>query len=712
MAEPLPGIVFAKTAKGVEEIKARTVKLPREAGLVFLSVDGRSSVAELLPRSGMAPPQFYRTLEMLVADGYIEPAGTPPASFGTSAADATALRDSRLSPRGETVRASSTGSQAADAHRTKIVPAIDVSERARELKARVAAEHRAREEAGRKSREAAQLDVTAAPATPAHTPDTPPTLRADRAADGTTDAIPDDAVLRSPDVPEATPTARTDVSNRVEGRSPSSEAGTQRASGAPADTGRRPGHTDVGSIGSESLRIEGDRVIRERLNVDRAAYDLLAEAAQARRATESALQAHARGERAHDDADRALAARRAKRRRHIGLAAIVLFVGLPVLGVLALQFVPLTRYVPEVERALSEHLKQPVKLGSLRYVLLPTPRVVLQGLAIGPDADVRAERIEAHASPWALWARPVHFRTVDVRNAVIAPAALATLPSWLAGGGSDLRVSSLQLSNLRVDVPGAAIAPFNGEISFEPNGTIDGAVLANDNLKIRLTPGPQGADLRLDANAWTMPVGPPLQFSYFTAMARLSERELAIDEFTGRVAGGYVRATGTFRWPGPLVGYGSFALQSVRLEELLPALTPHVVAKGVLEAQGRYDMQADGADTLLASTRLDADFRISRGEIENLDLLRGFHTPGSTASRGGRTPFDKLTGTFHLSPAGYQYRQLRLSSGPFNANGELEVARNGKLSGHVNAELVVGTHVAARSAFEVGGTLTDPMLRR
>ena len=453
---------------------------------------------------------------------------------------------------------------------------------------------------------------------------------------------------------------------------------------------------------------------REKLNVDRTAYDILAEAAQVRRMSESALHPQVHAEYAHDYAERAAAAgRRARRRTRFGIVALVLLVVLPVLGVLWLQFVPLTQYVPDVQRALSEHLNQPVQLASVRYALLPTPRIVLQGVVIGRDSGVRADRIEAHASPLALLAQPKRFETIEVKNAVIAPAMLATLPSWLGGrSASDVRISSLQLSNLRIDVPGAAIPPFNGDVSFEPDGKVGRAALANDNLKIRLSPGPRGAVLRLDATAWTIPFGPPVQFSYFTAAGRLTDHELTIDEFNGRVAGGNLQANGTLRWPGPLVVQGSFALQNVRLEELLPSLTHHLSVKGVLEANGRYQMQSDSAETLLASTRMDADFRIARGEIENLDLLRGFHAPGASASRGGRTPFEKLTGTFHLSPAGYQYRQVRLSSGPFNANGAFEVAHSGKLSGRVNAELVVGTHLAARSSFEVGGTVKEPVLRR
>jgi uncharacterized protein involved in outer membrane biogenesis len=346
-------------------------------------------------------------------------------------------------------------------------------------------------------------------------------------------------------------------------------------------------------------------------------------------------------------------------------------------------------------------------------VLLPTPRVILQDVAIGNAAGFRAPRIEAHASPLALLSRPKYFGTIEVNDAVIAPAMLATLPSWLAMRSTpDVRVSHLQLSDLRIDAPAAKIAPFDGDVSFGPNGTVEAAVLANDNLKIRLSPAAQGADLKLEATAWTVPFGPPVQFSYFTASGRLTERELAIHEFNGRLAGGYLQANGTLRWPGQLVAHGGFALQNVRLEELLPALTPHVSAKGVLEAHGRYEMHAESAEALLASTRLDAEFRVSRGEFENLDLVRGFHAPGAGSSRGGRTPFERLTGTFHLSPAGYQYRQVRLASGPLNAVGAFEVAPNGKLNGRVNAELVVGTQVAARSSFQVEGTVSDPVLRR
>src|SRR5262245_10329572 len=85
-----PQTVFAKTAKGVLEIKNKTIKLPRELGVVFLSVDGKSTVADLAQKSGLPDPKLQEALDKLVADGYIKifsaPAGAAPAPAAPQAA--------------------------------------------------------------------------------------------------------------------------------------------------------------------------------------------------------------------------------------------------------------------------------------------------------------------------------------------------------------------------------------------------------------------------------------------------------------------------------------------------------------------------------------------------------------------------------------------------------------------------------------------------
>ena len=66
MAEISPQTLFVKTDKGHLQIRNRTLDLPREVGLVFLSVDGKTSAGDLLTRSGMSAGAFYGALETLI----------------------------------------------------------------------------------------------------------------------------------------------------------------------------------------------------------------------------------------------------------------------------------------------------------------------------------------------------------------------------------------------------------------------------------------------------------------------------------------------------------------------------------------------------------------------------------------------------------------------------------------------------------------------
>lgn len=66
-----PKTIYSKTPKGVLELKNKTSKLSRDAGMVFLAVDGKSTAADLLRKSGLEERRLHATLEKLAADGFI-----------------------------------------------------------------------------------------------------------------------------------------------------------------------------------------------------------------------------------------------------------------------------------------------------------------------------------------------------------------------------------------------------------------------------------------------------------------------------------------------------------------------------------------------------------------------------------------------------------------------------------------------------------------
>jgi DNA-binding MarR family transcriptional regulator len=96
--------MFTKTPKGVQELENRTMRLPRDLGLVFLAVDGRRSVAELMQKAGMDESSLVQALDRLVANGYIKVSYEPlEAEHASSASDDFDL-DFTIPPRGFPLR--------------------------------------------------------------------------------------------------------------------------------------------------------------------------------------------------------------------------------------------------------------------------------------------------------------------------------------------------------------------------------------------------------------------------------------------------------------------------------------------------------------------------------------------------------------------------------------------------------------------------------
>src|SRR5262245_5750992 len=78
-----PKTIFAKTPKGVLEVKNKTTKLPREIGVVFLSVDGKSTLADLAKKSGIDEKALTAALTKLTNDGFVKIFSSPDAAPAT-----------------------------------------------------------------------------------------------------------------------------------------------------------------------------------------------------------------------------------------------------------------------------------------------------------------------------------------------------------------------------------------------------------------------------------------------------------------------------------------------------------------------------------------------------------------------------------------------------------------------------------------------------
>jgi hypothetical protein len=741
--------VYTKTAKGILELRNKSARLSRELALVFQSVDGKATVADLLPRSGMTAAQLHQALHTLVSDGYIKTVATaaPQAPRDDS--------DVEFDASAEATPGASESKAAAD-------PQFD--DLAHRLTAKVHSERVARDEAGRRSRagdtntfptleflsepgdpranrrdhpsEAAASAAAADPVlptislgadagrgdvrhiTPDHVPSALERAMTARAAQSEADAHQNAGATPPPARPPAAPLSRSaapDTAASAEtplALAADTDWSARRTAPVPAST-PRPAST---SAPAPMPTLDEDDPLEERLNVDRTAHDLIAEsAARQREADTLALGREAmdkRRQRQVEDARRAEYSLRERKRRRVARALGIAAVGVPAFAIAWLQFMPLNGYVPDAQRALSERLNQPTTISMLRYVLFPTPRVVLEGVRIGAAQGIHVERVDAHAWPTAFISGPLLFDVVEANGVSIDPGMLGLIPTWTGGRSAGaVHSTRLKLTDVKLSGPDAKSDGMSGEVSFAANGTVNQAVLANENLKLQIAPQPNGVRVVLDAQDWRAPFGPAFAFSHLSLEGIADKQQFASTRLSGRIGGGDLTGTLAARWEGPMIVGGELTLQGARLDDLISSASADVRAKGVLTAKARYAMQADSASGLMEKTVLGGTFAVTRGELTGIDLVRAVQT-GGAALNGGRTAFDELKGSVQLNGGRYSYRDLRLSSGPLDATGHVDVAPGGQLSGRVNAALSSGSGVMARGTYTVAGTVKDPKLER
>jgi hypothetical protein len=134
-------------------------------------------------------------------------------------------------------------------------------------------------------------------------------------------------------------------------------------------------------------------------------------------------------------------------------------------------------------------------------------------------------------------------------------------------------------------------------------------------------------------------------------------------------------------------------------------------ATGTLTANATYLLQGTTLQNLFADPRVEANFNIEKGSINNVDIIRAIQAPSRDGVRGGKTGFNALAGSMRLANKSYAYRQLQLSSGPMNASGNVDVAPDGGLSGRISTQLGSKTVIVARGNLVVTGNLKSPVLK-
>ena len=386
------------------------------------------------------------------------------------------------------------------------------------------------------------------------------------------------------------------------------------------------------------------------------------------------------------------------------IIALVLFATLMV-TVGAIHVVPIDP-VP-YEKAATERIGQPVRIGSVNIALVPRPQITFSQISIGTGPDRSMKIASAHASleMSGIFAERKIVRNIELVGLVL-PQSFAAAALWSKGDSGALRIERVTAAKVKLEFGGVALPPLDLDVSLSSEGGISLVTLANDEQKLQVKIEPNGAKAKIEmaAKSLALPFGTVFKLDEFSGKGVLSAGDMTLSEFEARAFDGYVSGNARLRWGAAWSLDGEVAGRQIDAAALIGA----ALRGGRLEGKGSYVMRAATADKLFPTARIEGSASVQKGAIANVDMKQILQ---GAASAGGATPFSELGGGFVADARGVQVRQLRMSAGLLSGNGSVEADAQGNLSGKMQLELK-SQAVQGRAGLTLSGTLKEPQYRR
>jgi uncharacterized protein involved in outer membrane biogenesis len=378
----------------------------------------------------------------------------------------------------------------------------------------------------------------------------------------------------------------------------------------------------------------------------------------------------------------------------LGSAVIVLA------AAIAVPFlVPVSHFIPELERIASEKLNQPVTIDDLRLHLVPTPRVVANGIVIGKRAEIAVGELEIVPDVLSFVSGPRSVPLIRAERLQVQEAALAIgkgMPKGEAGEPIHLRrilLKEVTLHHSKVQLP-----PFDADVELAEGLSLTQARLESRDGSVRLRLQ-AGGGLELTARNWTLPAGAPLTFESLVAKGTLKAEQLDLSQVEGLIYGGKIEGSARASWGKQWTVSGKANLAGVDLVPVQQALGKPARLSGKLKADAVFSQRSSGLT-------LDGPFEVVGGAYQGVDLSKAGDITGSAAVDDA-TPFEELTGKLQVRGKQVKLSELCVRSPKVVAGGNVEIGADQQLSGKLDVS-VAKTGGFVGVPVSLGGTTSDP----
>jgi uncharacterized protein involved in outer membrane biogenesis len=306
-------------------------------------------------------------------------------------------------------------------------------------------------------------------------------------------------------------------------------------------------------------------------------------------------------------------------------------------------------------------------------------------------------------------------KSLEIEQLQATQDVLGRLPGWLGGEGAQagkIKVRKIVLKGTKLQVKSATVPAFNAQIFLAADGTVTRAMIdtVDGRFDAELLTTGAAAEISVHVKNFSLPLGPGIELTEGTAKGVVSGNQIRLSEMELFLYGGQAKGQAAVSWGSPWTLEGDFELKRIDLESAMKAVKIDISSDGLLDAKGRYALQANSLATLFDYPRVEAAFNVQKGSLSGFDFVRALQTPTRDGVQGGKTKFDELSSTLSVAGARYVYSNARLRAGLLAASGACEISPNREINGRAYVELRSSSNLV-KNTFRITGTVKAIVLK-
>lgn len=401
------------------------------------------------------------------------------------------------------------------------------------------------------------------------------------------------------------------------------------------------------------------------------------------------------------------------------LKRIFIAIGLLLAAAFAVPFfITFNDYIPRIELAISNELKEPVSIKNIKFSSLPRPYLTVDGITVGTNEDIILSKVVLIPDIFSLLQSSIVIKRIDVDSLIITQKAFdkiselsKTNASSASQQPSKVRVESIHFVNALIKFGKVNFGPFDARVNLDSIGKpVEASINTLDGvLKIFIKPNKSHYLIDASAKKWTLPIGPQLVLDELNIKGVVTTNDAKFNKMSAKLYGGSASGAVTLSW---LNGYklnGNLDINQIEMQQIASMLSSKTHISGKLNAEPVFSASAVSADQLINTLHLETPFKVQNGVLYGVDIQKAATNLIKKGSTGGETRFDQLSGHLVMAHNGYNFTQLKIASGTLAVDGSVNITAKKALSGRINVQ-VAAVGINTKVPLNISGTVDSPLL--